>query len=82
MSQNPDTIWKIFCQNKEDYIVTVGQNKRHIKENITTCLETELDLILQVWLRKIKAKGSLKQTSEMIEEIKAIRKQLHDTWQQ
>lgn len=76
MSQNPDTIWKIFCQNKEDYIVTVGQNKRHIKENITTCLETELDLILQVWLRKIKAKGSLKQTSEMIEEIKAIRKQL------
>lgn len=69
---------KYFAKTKkaDDYIVTVGQNKRHIKEMITTCLETELDLILQVWLRKIKAKGSLKQTSEMIEEIKAIRKQL------
>lgn len=69
---------KYFAKTKkaDDYIVTVGQNKRHIKEIITTCLETELDLILQVWLRKIKAKGSLKQTSEMIEEIKAIRKQL------
>lgn len=57
-------------------VITVGQNKRDIKEIITTCLETELDLILKVWLKKFKAKGSLKQTLEMIEEIKAIRKDL------
>lgn len=69
---------KYFAKTKKagDYIFTVGQNKRHIKEIITTCLETELDLILKVWLKKLNAKGSLKQTLEMIEEIKAIRKQL------
>lgn len=69
---------KYFAKTKkaDDYIITVGQNKRHIKEIITTCLETQLDLTLHVWLEKLKTKGSLKQTSEMIEEIKAIRKQL------
>lgn len=69
---------KYFAKTKkaDDYIITVGQNKRHIKEIITTCLETQLDLTLHVWLEKLKTKGSLKQTSKMIEEIKAIRKLL------
>nr|XP_034318945.1 uncharacterized protein LOC117687017 [Crassostrea gigas] len=69
---------KYFAKTKkaDGDVITVGQNKRDIKEIITTCLETELDQILKVWLKKLKAKGSLNQTLEMIEEIKAIRKQL------
>lgn len=69
---------KYFAKTKraDDNIITVGQNEEHIKKMITTCLETELDHMLRAWLRKLNTKGFLKQTSEMIEEIKAIRKQL------
>lgn len=60
----------------DECIITVGQNKEHIKKIVTTCLETQLDVMLRVWLGKLKTKGSSKQTAEMIEEIKAIRKDL------
>lgn len=63
-------------QKADDYIITVGQNKEQIKEIITTCLETQLDYMLKAWLRQLNTKGFLKETSEMIEEIKAIRKEL------
>lgn len=69
---------KYFAKTKiaDDNIITVGQNKEQIKEIITTCLETQLDYMLNAWLRQLNTKGFLKETSEMIEEIKAIRKQL------
>lgn len=60
----------------DDYIITVGQNKEQIKEIITTCLETQLDYMLNAWLWQLNTKGFLTETSEMIEEIKAIRKEL------
>lgn len=57
-------------------IIIVGQNKRQIKEMITSCLEEQLDQVLQDWLGKLKHDDLNKQTSEIIDEIEAIRKQL------
>lgn len=76
---------KIFIQSDvpfdttrktDDSIVIVGQNKRQIKGIITSCLEEQLDQVLQDWLEKLKQEGINKQTSEIIDEIQAIRKQL------
>lgn len=57
-------------------ILIVGQNKRQIKEIITSCLEEQLDQVLEDWLEKLKHKELNKQTSDIIAEIEAIRKQL------
>lgn len=57
-------------------IIIVGQNKRRLKEIITSCLEEQLDQMLQDWLGKLKHEDLNKQTSEIIAEIEAIRKQL------
>lgn len=57
-------------------ILIVGQNKRQIKEIITSCLEEQLDQVLEDWLEKLKHKDLNKQTSDIIAEIEAIRKQL------
>lgn len=57
-------------------ISIVGQNKRQIKEIITSCLEEHLDKMLQDWLGKLKHEDLNKRTSEIIAEIEAIRKQL------
>lgn len=57
-------------------IIIVGQNKRQIEEIITSCLEEQLDQMLQDWLEKLKQEGINKQTSEIIDKIQAIRKQL------
>lgn len=54
----------------------VGQNKRQIKEIIKSCLEEQLDQVLQDWLGKLKHEDLNKQTSEIIHEIEAIRKNL------
>lgn len=71
---------KYFAKTKiaDDNIITVGQNKEQIKEIITTCLETQLDYMLNAWLRQLNTKGFLKETSEMIEEIKAIQQLILD----
>lgn len=53
-------------------IIIVGQNKRQI----TSCLEEQLDQMLQDWLENHKHEDLNKQTSEIIAEIEAIRKQL------
>lgn len=60
----------------DDSIIIVGQNKRQIKGIITSCFEEQLDQMLQDWLEKLKQEGINKQTSEIIDEIQAIRKQL------
>lgn len=57
-------------------VIIVGQNKQQIKETITTCLEKQLDQMLQDWLEKLGHEGLNRQTSEIIAEIEAIRKQL------
>lgn len=57
-------------------IIIVGQNKRQIKEIITSCFEEQLHQMLKDWLGKLKHEDSNKQTSEIIAEIEAIRKQL------
>lgn len=57
-------------------IIIVGQKKQQIKETITSCLEEQLDQVLQDWLGKLKHEDFNKQTSEIIAEIEAIRKQL------
>lgn len=57
-------------------IISVGQSKRRIKEIITSCLEEQLDQVLQDWLGKLKHEDLNKQTSDIIAEIEAIRKQL------
>lgn len=57
-------------------IIIVSQNKRQIQELITLCLEEQLDEVLQDWLEKLKRVVLNKQTSEIIAEIEAIRKQL------
>lgn len=57
-------------------IIIVSQNKRQIQELITSCLEEQLDEVLQDWLEKLKRVVLNKQTSEIIAEIEAIRKQL------
>lgn len=76
---------KIFIQSDVPFdttrktdgsIIIVGQNKRQIKEIITSCLEEQLDQMLQDWLEKLKQEGLKKQTFEIIDEIQAIRKQL------
>lgn len=63
-------------RNEEGSINIVGQNKRQIKEIITICLEEQLDSMLQDWLGKLKHEDVNKQTSDIIDEIEAIRKQL------
>lgn len=77
--------YKILIQSEEsfdktnktdDSIIIVGQNKQQIKEVITTCLEKQLDEMLQDWLEKLKHEGLKKETSEILAEIEAIRKQL------
>lgn len=57
-------------------IAIVGQNKRQIKEIITSCLEEQLDQVLQDWLGKLKHEDLNKETSEIIDKIEAIRKHL------
>lgn len=57
-------------------IIIVGQNKRRIKDIISSCLEEQLDQMLQDWLEKLKHEDLNKQTSEIIAEIEAIRKEL------
>lgn len=59
-------------ERADDSIIIVGQNKRQIKEIITSCLEKDLDQTLHEWLENLEADG----TSEIVTEIKAIRKQL------
>lgn len=77
--------YKILIQSEEsfdktnktdDSIIIVGQNKQQIKEVITTCLEKQLDEMLQDWLEKLKHEDLKKETSEILAEIEAIRKQL------
>lgn len=53
-------------------IAIVGQNKRQIKDIITSCLEEQLDQVLQDWLGKLKHEDSNKETSEIIDKIEAI----------
>lgn len=57
-------------------IIIVGQNKRQIKEIITSCFEEQLHQMLKDWLGKLKHEDSNQQTCEIIAEIEAIRKQL------
>lgn len=63
-------------RKEEGSINIVGQSKRQIKGIITICLEEQLDQLLQDWLEKLKQEGIYKQTSEIIDEMQAIRKQL------
>lgn len=63
-------------RKEEGSINIVGQSKRQIKGIITSCLEDQLDQMLQDWLEKLKQEGIYKQTSEIIDEMQAIRKQL------
>lgn len=72
---------EVYCSktNKADdleSVIIVCQDKQQIKKTITIFLEKQLDQILQDLLGKLKHKGLNKQTSDIIDEIEAIRKQL------
>lgn len=68
-----------FCDesdNPNESITIVSQNKEEIKEAIVCCLEEPLNRIIQDWLDLIKAAGSNRHASGIIDEILAIRKQM------
>lgn len=60
----------------DDSIITVGTNKDHIKNTITSCLEKPLHLMLQEWLEVLKTEDLSRLTSGLIAEIEAIQKQM------
>lgn len=62
--------------NPNESITIVSQNKEEIKEAIVCCLEEPLNRIIQDWLDLIKAAGSNRHASGIIDEILAIRKQM------
>lgn len=70
-----DTICK-EAEKTADTIVIVGKNKTKIKENITICLEEPFHRILKEWLENFSTQGLTKLSSEIIAEIKEIRKHL------
>lgn len=70
-----DTICK-EAEKTEDSIVIVGKNKQKIKENITICLEEPFHQILKEWLEIFSNQGLTKLSSEIIAEIREIRKHL------
>lgn len=74
--QSEDSCDKTKRSEASESVIIVGQNKQQIKETITTCLEKQLDQMLQDWLEKLGHEGLNRQTSEIIAEIEAIRKQL------
>lgn len=72
---------EVYCSktNKADdleSVIIVCQDKQQIKNTTTIFLEKQLDQILEDLLGKLKDKGLNKQTSDIIDEIEAIRKQL------
>lgn len=62
--------------DSDDSIITVGTNKDHIKNTITSCLEKPLHLMLQEWLEVLKTEDLSRLTSGLIAEIEAIQKQM------
>lgn len=60
----------------DDTIIIIGQNKAHIKESITSCLEQPLLNMLQDWLGYLKNTCSSRIASGLISEIEAIREQM------
>lgn len=70
-----DTICK-EAEQTADSIIIVGKNKQKIKENITRCLEEPFHQILKEWLENFSNQGLTKLSSEVIAEIKEIRKHL------
>lgn len=71
-----DTICK-EAEKTADSILIVGKNKQKIKENITICLEEPFHQILKEWLDNFSNQGLTELSSEIIAEIKEIRKHLH-----
>lgn len=68
-----------FCDesdNPDESTVIVSQNKEQIKDAIVCCLEEPLKRMIQVWLDLIKTDGSKRHASGIIDEIRAIRKQM------
>lgn len=63
--QSEDSCDKTKRSEASESVIIVGQNKQQIKETITTCLEKQLDQMLQDWLEKLGHEG-----------LEAIRKQL------
>lgn len=74
--QSEDSCDETKISDDSESVTIVGQNKQQIKETITTCLEKQLDKVLQEWLGKLQHVGLNNQTPEIIAEIEAIRKQL------
>lgn len=69
----------VYCENTNktaDSIIIIGQNIQQIKETFTIYFNKQLDQTFQDLLGKLKEEGSSKQTSQIIAEIEAIRKQL------
>lgn len=59
-----------------DSIIIVGKNKQKIKETITTCLEEPFHQVLEIWLDIFRNQALTKTASEIVAEIKEIRKHL------
>lgn len=74
--QSEDSCDETKISDDSESVIIVGQNKQQIKKTITTCLEKQLDQMLQDWLEKLKHEGLNNQAPEIIAEIEAIRKQL------
>lgn len=54
----------------------MNQNKEHIQEIITTCLEEPLHQMLQRWTESLKSETPTRLGSRLIAEIEDIRKQM------
>lgn len=74
--QSEDSCDETKISDDSESVTIVGQNKQQINETITTCLEKQLDKVLQEWFGKLQHVGLNNQTPEIIAEIEAIRKQL------
>lgn len=63
-------------EKKDDSIIIVNQNKEHIQEIITSCLEEPLHQMLQRWNESLKTETPTRLGSRFIAEIEDIRKQM------
>lgn len=61
---------------EDDSIIIVNQNKEHIQEIFTYCLEEPLHQMLQQWSESLKTESSTRLATRLIDEIEDIRKQM------
>lgn len=64
------------AEKSTDSIFIVSKNKQKIKKTITICLEEPFHQILKTWLENFRNQALTKVASEVIAEIKEIRKHL------